>query len=65
METLTERELEVLTLVAKGKSNQEIADTLFVRDVTVKTHLNTIFKKLNVKNRTQAVLLAIQLNMVS
>lgn len=65
VEPLTEREKEVLGLVAKGKSNQQIADTLFVRDVTVKTHLNTIFKKLKVKSRTQAVLLAIQMNLVS
>ena len=65
VETLTEREREVLALVAKGKSNQQIADQLFVRDVTVKTHLNTIFKKLKVKSRTQAVLLAVQMNMVS
>lgn len=65
VEPLTDREKEVLALVAKGKSNQQIADALFVRDVTVKTHLNTIFKKLKVKSRTQAVLLAIQMNMVS
>ena len=64
LEPLTEREKEVLKLVAEGKSNQEIAEELFVRDVTVKTHLNTIFKKLKVKSRTQAVLLAIQTNMV-
>lgn len=62
---LTEREKEVLSLVAKGKTNQQIAEQLFVRDVTVKTHLNTIFKKLKVKSRTQAVLLAVQMNMVS
>ena len=54
----------MLKLVAEGKSNQEIAEKLYVRDVTVKTHLNTIFKKLKVKSRTQAVLLAIQMNMV-
>ena len=64
VEPLTEREREVLELVAQGKSNQEIAKKLFVRDVTVKTHLSTIFKKLKVKSRTQAVLLAIQMNMV-
>ena len=64
IEPLTEREREVLTLVAEGKTNQEIAEKLFVRDVTVKTHLNAIFKKLKVKSRTQAVLLAIQMNMV-
>lgn len=64
VEALTEREKEVLKLVAEGKTNQEIAEQLFVRDVTVKTHLNTIFKKLKVKSRTQAVLLALQTNMV-
>ncbi|MCR5265003.1 MAG: response regulator transcription factor [Cyanobacteria bacterium RUI128] len=64
VEPLTEREREVLTLVAEGKTNQEIAEKLFVRDVTVKTHLSAIFKKLKVKSRTQAVLLAIQMNMV-
>ena len=61
IDELTSREKEVLSLVAKGVSNQEIADKLFVKEVTVKTHLNNIFKKLNVTNRTQAVLLAMQL----
>jgi len=61
---LTSREKEVLKLVAKGANNQEIAEKLFVREVTVKTHLNSIFKKLNVSNRTQAVLLAIQMNLI-
>ena len=61
----TPKEKEVLALVAQGASNQEIADKLFVRDVTVKTHLNSIFKKLKVTNRTQAVLLAMQMNLIS
>lgn len=61
---LTVREKEVLALVAKGASNNEIAEKLFVREVTVKTHLNNIFKKLNVTNRTQAVLLAMQLMII-
>lgn len=61
---LTSREKEVLALVAKGASNQEIAEKLFVREVTVKTHLNNIFKKLNVTNRTQAVLLGMQLMII-
>ncbi len=65
IEALTPKEKEVLALVAKGASNQEIADKLYVRDVTVKTHLNSIFKKLKVTNRTQAVLLAIQMNLIS
>ena len=65
IDALTPKEKEVLALVAKGASNQEIADKLFVRDVTVKTHLNSIFKKLKVTNRTQAVLLAMQTNLIS
>ena len=65
IDALTPKEKEVLALVAKGASNQEIADKLFVRDVTVKTHLNSIFKKLKVANRTQAVLLAMQVNLIS
>ena len=46
LEQLTKREKEVISMLAKGASNKEIADKLFVRDVTIKTHLNTIFKKL-------------------
>ncbi len=65
VETLTAREIEVLTLVAKGANNQTIADKLFVKEVTVKTHLNSIFKKLKVANRTQAVLLAMQMNLIN
>lgn len=65
IDALTPKEKEVLALVAKGASNQEIADKLFVRDVTVKTHLNSIFKKLKVTNRTQAVLLAMQTNLIN
>jgi len=62
---LTPKEKEVLVLLAKGASNIEIADKLCVRDVTVKTHLNSIFKKLKVTNRTQAVLLAMQIDLVN
>lgn len=65
VDALTPKEKEVLALVAQGASNQEIADKLFVRDVTVKTHLNSIFKKLKVTNRTQAVLLAMQMNLIN
>ena len=65
IDLLTPKEKEVLALVAKGASNQEIADKLFVRDVTVKTHLNSIFKKLKVTNRTQAVLLAMQIDLIN
>ena len=65
IDVLTPKEKEVLALVAKGSSNQEIADILCVRDVTVKTHLNSIFKKLKVTNRTQAVLLAMQIDLIN
>lgn len=65
IDVLTPKEKEVLTLVAKGASNQEIADKMCVRDVTVKTHLNSIFKKLKVTNRTQAVLLAMQIDLIN
>lgn len=64
IEPITAREKEVLKLVSQGASNQQIADKLFVREVTVKTHLNSIFKKLKVSNRTQAVLLAMQLRII-
>ena len=65
VDALTPKEKEVLSYVAKGASNQEIADALCVRDVTVKTHLNSIFKKLKVANRTQAVLLAMQIDLIN
>ena len=64
VEPLTAREVEVLTLVAQGANNNKIAEKLFVKEVTVKTHLNSIFKKLKVDNRTQAVLLAMQMNLI-
>ncbi len=59
LDSLTEREREILDLVAQGASNKEIADKLVVKEVTIKTHVNSIFKKLNVKNRTQATLLIV------
>lgn len=64
IEELTPMETKVLKLAAEGMSNQEIADTLFVRPVTVKTHMYKIFKKLNVSNRTQAILLALQMKII-
>jgi DNA-binding NarL/FixJ family response regulator len=54
-ETLSERELEVLRLMAKGKSNKEIASALFISEGTVKSHGKSIFAKLNVASRTEAV----------
>ena len=61
---LTQREKEILTLVAKGETNSQIANKLFVREITVKTHLNSIFRKLKVTNRVQAVLLAQQAELI-
>jgi len=61
---LTIKEKEVLRLAAQGNSNKEIAEKLYVKEVTIKTHLNSVFKKLKVNNRTQAVLLAMQAELV-
>jgi LuxR family transcriptional regulator, maltose regulon positive regulatory protein len=63
-EPLTERELEVLTLVAAGKTNQEIAGELFVAKSTVKTHTKNIYSKLDTRNRAQAVARARELNLI-
>lgn len=52
---LTPRELEVLRCVAKGKSNKEIASQLFVQEGTVKTHVNSLLRKLGASGRTEAV----------
>jgi DNA-binding NarL/FixJ family response regulator len=57
-ETLTGRELGVLTLLARGKSNKEIGANLFISETTVKGHLRHIFTKLNVLSRTEAVTVA-------
>jgi predicted ATPase/DNA-binding CsgD family transcriptional regulator len=58
IEPLTDRELEVLRLVAKGYSNQDIAHYLYIGVSTVKKHINHIYDKLDTKNRTQAVAVA-------
>jgi NarL family two-component system response regulator LiaR len=57
---LTEREVEVLKLVARGLSNQEIADRLVVSERTVRTHVSNILGKLHLANRTQAALYALR-----
>ena len=59
-EPLTQRELEVLSLVARGLSNQEIADRLIVSERTVRTHVSNILDKLHLANRTQAALYALR-----
>lgn len=56
--SLTTRESEILRLLASGASNLDIANSLFVSENTVKTHLYNVFKKLNVKNRLQAMMWA-------
>jgi DNA-binding NarL/FixJ family response regulator len=57
---LSRRELEILHLIARGLTNEEIAKKLFISLPTVKTHASHIFGKLNVNNRTQAALLLMQ-----
>jgi len=59
-EVLSEREIEVLALMAKGDANKEIAAQLHITDSTVKTHISSIFQKLNAKDRTEAVMQAIK-----
>ena len=57
-ESLTGRELNVLVLLARGKSNKEIGVSLYVSETTVKSHLRSIFRKLNVLSRTEAITVA-------
>jgi NarL family two-component system response regulator LiaR len=64
LEELTERELEVLRLLAQGQSNKEIAYKLSIGEKTVKTHVSNILAKLNVSSRTQAALYAARIGLV-
>jgi len=61
---LTERELEVFTLIGRGLSNQEIADELVLGETTVKTHVSRVFSKLELRDRAQAVVLAYETGVV-
>lgn len=61
---LTKREKEVLHRLVKGLTNKEIAEELFISDKTVKLHINKIYKKLNVKSRSQAIIYAMQNHLV-
>ena len=65
VDPLTERELEVLKLVAQGKSNREIADELVVSKEAVRTHVSNILSKLHLASRTQATLFALREGLTS
>jgi NarL family two-component system response regulator LiaR len=63
-EPLTERETEVLKLIARGKANKQIASEMFVAMSTVKTHVINLYRKLGVSSRTQAALYAVRIGLV-
>jgi NarL family two-component system response regulator LiaR len=63
-EPLTEREMDVLRLIARGHSNREIADALIISEKTVKTHVSNILSKLHLADRTQAAIYALRQRMV-
>jgi NarL family two-component system response regulator LiaR len=65
VDQLTERELDVLRLIAQGKSNKEIADTLVISEKTVKTHVSNLLSKLHLADRTQAAIYALRQRLVS
>ena len=64
LESLTERELEILTLLASGLSNAELGAKLYLSEPTIKTHLSSIFRKLGVRDRVQAVIAAFDAGLV-
>jgi DNA-binding NarL/FixJ family response regulator len=64
LERLTDREREVLTAVGRGFNNTEISDQLFIGAATVKTHINSLFAKLGLRDRAQAVVFAYESGLV-
>ena len=65
LEALTKRELEILTQVASGMFNKEIANNLNISERTVKNHVSNIFKKIDVSDRTQAAVFAIRNKLIN
>jgi NarL family two-component system response regulator LiaR len=64
-DALTDREIEVLRLIAQGRSNREIAEQLFISEATVRTHVSNILSKLSLCSRTQAALYALRQGLAS
>jgi two-component system, NarL family, response regulator LiaR len=64
-EPLSEREIDVLRLIARGLTNEEIGEKLFISPATVRTHVSNILTKLNLTNRTQAALYALRMGLAS
>jgi DNA-binding NarL/FixJ family response regulator len=64
LHTLTERELDVLRLMARGASNREIAEQLFLAETTIKTHVGTLFTKLGARDRAAAIVFAYDAGLV-
>ena len=64
LQELTQRELEVFTMISRGLANDKIARSLVVSEATIKTHVNRILAKLNLRSRVQAVVLAYESGLI-